>query len=291
MHRFIRAERANHPVATLCRVLGVSRAGFYAAEGRAPCRRAQRDAQLLEAIRDIHSRSRQTYGAPRVHAMLARRRVRVGRKRVARLMRSEGLSGLIKRRRGKTTIRVPGVATAPDLVRREWNPTEPNRLWVADITYVRTWEGWLYLAAVLDCHSRRCVGWSIADHLRAELVVDAVEMAIQRRRPARGLVHHSDHGSQYVSLAMGEHLREAGIETSMGEQGSALDNAVVESFFSTLKRELVNRYSWPTKADARVALFEWIEAFYNRTRIHTTLGNYAPEEFETLSLNPAKEAA
>ena len=291
MHRFIRAERANHPVATLCRVLGVSRAGFYAAVGRAPSRRAQRDAQLLEAIRDIHSRSRQTYGAPRVHAMLARRGVRVGRKRVARLMRSEGLSGLIKRRRGKTTIRVPGVATAPDLVRREWNPTEPNRLWVADITYVRTWEGWLYLAAVLDCHSRRCVGWSIADHLRAELVVDAVEMAIQRRRPARGLVHHSDHGSQYVSLAMGEHLREAGIETSMGEKGSALDNAVVESFFSTLKRELVNRYSWPTKADARVALFEWIEAFYNRTRIHTTLGNYAPEEFETLSLNQAKQAA
>ena len=291
MHRFIRAERANHPVSTLCRVLGVSRAGFYTAEARTPSRRSQADAELLESIRDIHSASRATYGVPRVHAVLARRGVRVGRKRVARLMRADGLTGLLKRKRGKTTIRVPGVATAPDLVRREWNPTVPHRLWVADITYVRTWEGWLYLAAVLDCHSRRCVGWSIADHLRAELVVDAVEMAIRRRRPARGLVHHSDHGSQYVSLAMGEHLREAGIETSMGEKGSALDNAVVESFFATLKRELVNRYSWPTKVDARVALFEWIEAFYNRTRIHTRLGNYVPEEFEALSLNQEKEAA
>lgn len=291
MHRFIRAERANHSVATLCRVLGVSRAGFYAAEGRSPSRRAQADARLLEAIREIHSRSRETYGVPRVHAMLARRGVRIGRKRVVRLMRAHGLSGLIKHRRGKTTIRVPGVATAPDLVRREWNPQDPNRLWVADITYVRTWEGWLYLAAVLDCHSRRCVGWSIADHLRAELVVEAVEMAIRRRRPGPGLVHHSDHGSQYVSLAMGEHLREAGIETSMGEKGSALDNAVIESFYSTLKRELVNRYSWPTKANARVAIFEWIEAFYNRQRIHTTLGCYAPEEFERLSLIQEKEAA
>jgi putative transposase len=272
-------------------VLGVSRAGFYASERRAPCLRALDDAELLEAIRDVHSASRGTYGAPRVHAMLVRRGVRVGRKRVARLMRRDGLSGLLRRRRGKTTIRVPGIATAPDLVRREWNPTEPNRLWVADITYVRPWEGWLYLAAVLDCHSRRCVGWSIADHLRSEIVVDACAMAIRRRRPGSGLVHHSDHGSQYISLAMGEHLREAGIETSMGSKGSALDNAVVESFFSTLKRELVNRYSWPTKADARVAIFEWIEAFYNRQRIHTTLGYYAPEEFETLSLNQAKGAA
>ena len=291
MHRFIRAERAHHRVSTLCRVLGVSRAGFYAAEQRPPSQRSQDDAQLLEAIREIHADSRATYGVPRVHAMLVRRGVRVGRKRVARLMRADGLTGLLRRKRGKTTIRVPGIATAPDLVRREWNPTAPNRLWVADITYVRTWEGWLYLAAVLDSHSRRCVGWSIADHLRAELVVDAVEMAIARRRPGPDLVHHSDHGSQYVSLAMGEHLREAGIETSMGSKGSALDNAVIESFFSTLKRELVNRYSWPTKADARVALFEWIEAFYNRQRIHTTLGGYAPEEFETLSLNQVKEAA
>lgn len=194
MHRFIRAERANHSVADLCRILGVSRAGFYAAGERPPSARALEDERIAAAIREIHSDSRGTYGAPRVQAMLARRGIQVGRKRVARLMRSEGLSGLIRRRKGRTTIRVPG--TAPDLVRREWNPTEPNRLWVADITYCRTWEGWLYLAAVLDCYSRRCVGWSIRDDLRAELVTDAVAMAIDSRRPKPGLVHHSDRGSQ-----------------------------------------------------------------------------------------------
>lgn len=285
MHGFIRAERANHSVATLCRVLEVSRSGFYAAERRAPCQRALEDAELIARIKEIHDESRGTYGVPRVHAMLARRGISVSRKRVARLMQKECLSGLFRKRRGKTTIRVPGVATSPDLVERDWNPTEPNRLWVADITYIPTWDGWLYLAAVLDCHSRRCVGWSIADHLRAEIVVDAVQMAVARRLPAAGLIHHSDHGSQYVSLAFGEHLREAGIETSMGSKGSALDNAVAESFFATLKKELVNRYSWPTKADARVAIFEWIEAFYNRSRIHTTLGNLSPQEFENLSLS------
>jgi putative transposase len=276
VHRFICAEKANHSVVDLCRILGVSRAGFYAARGRPLSRRALEDERITEAIREIHAESRGTYGAPRVHAMLARRGIRVGQKRVARLMRREELSGLIRRKRGRTTIRVPGIATAPDLVRREWNPTEPNRLWVADITYCRTWEGWLYLAAVLDCYSRRCVGWSIRDDLRAGLVTDAVAMAIATRQPKPGLVHHSDRGSQYVSLAMGEHLREAGIETSMGSKGSALDNAVAESFFSTLKRELVNRYSWPTKADARAAIFEWIEVFYNQQRRHSTLGMQTP---------------
>ncbi len=223
--------------------------------------------------------------------MLARRGLHLGRKRVARLMRSAGLSGLVKRRRGKTTVRVPGVTTRPDLVRREWNPTERNRLWVADITYCRTWEGWLYLAAVLDCHSRRVVGWSLRQGRGAELVTEAIEMAVARRRPAEGLVHHPDRGSQYVSLAFGERCREAGIDLSMTEGGSPFDNAVAESLFATLKRELVNRCSWPTRADLRVAVFEWIEVFYNRQRIHTTLGGYAPEEFETLSLNQAKEAA
>ncbi len=291
MHRFIAAERANHSVSVLCRVLGVSRAGCYAAERRAPSKRQADDERILVEIRQIHKGSRETYGAPRVHAMLARRGVHLGRKRVARLMASEGLSGLIKRIRGKTTVRVPGVATRPDLVRREWNPTERNRLWVADITYCRTWEGWLYLAAVLDCHSRRVVGWSIRQGLEAELVTEAIEMAVARRRPAEGLVHHSDRGSQYVSLAFGERCREAGIDLSMTEGGSPLDNAVAESFFATLKKELVNRCSWPTRADLRVAVFEWIEVFYNRQRIHTTLGGYAPEEFENLSLNQAKEAA
>jgi putative transposase len=291
VHRFIAAERANHSVSTLCRVLGVARAGFYAAERRGSSKRQADDEQLLVEIGEIHKRSRATYGAPRVHAMLARRGVHLGRKRVARLMRSEGLSGLIKRRRGKTTVRVPGIATRPDLVRREWNPTERNRLWVADITYCRTWEGWLYLAAVLDCDSRRVVGWSLRRGLEAELVTEAIEMAVARRRPAEGLVHHSDRGSQYVSLAFGERCREAGIDLSMTEGGSPPDNAVAESFFATLKKELVNRWSWPTRADLRVAVFEWIEVFYNRQRIHTTLGNHAPEEFEILSLDQAREAA
>ena len=291
MHRFIAAERANHSVSTLCRVLGISRGGFYAAERRAPSKRQLDDERILVAIREIYKDSRETYGAPRVHAMLARRGVHPARKRVARLMRSEGLTGLVKRRRGRTTVRVPGLATSPDLVRREWNPTERNRLWVADITYCRTWEGWLYLAAVLDCHSRRVVGWSIRQGLEAELVTEAIEMAVARRRPAEGLVHHSDRGSQYVSLAFGERCREAGIDLSMTEGGSPLDNAVAESFFATLKRELVNRCSWATRADLRVAVFEWIEVFYNRQRIHTTLGGYAPEEFENLSLTQAREAA
>jgi putative transposase len=256
-----------------------------------PCQRALEDERILDQIREIHADSRETYGVPRVHAMLRRRDIRCSRKRAARLMRSDGLTGLIRRRKGKTTVRVPGVVTAPHLVRREWDPTEPNRLWVADITYCRSWEGWLYLAAVLDCYSRKVVGWSLGESLRAELVVDAVEMAVARRRPEAGLVHHSDHGSQYVSLAFGERCKEAGIDLSMGSKGSALDNAVVESFFSTLKRELVDRYSWPTKADLRVAVFEWIEVFYNRTRLHTTLANYAPEEFENLSLSNQEIAA
>jgi putative transposase len=287
VHRFIRAERANHAVATLCRVLEVSRAGFYASERRSPCRRRLEDDRLALTIGEIHRDSRETYGAPRVHAMLRRRGICVSRKRVARLMRRERISGLVKRRRGKTTIRVPGVVTAPDLVRREWNPAAANRLWVADITFIRTWEGWLYLAAVLDCFSRRCVGWSIADHLRAELVLDAAQMAIARRRPAPGLVHHSDQGSQYVSLAFGERVKEAGVDISMGSKGSALDNAVAESFFATLKRELVNRYSWPTKAQARVAIFEWIEVFYNCQRRHSTLGMLDPVTYHQTPRTPS----
>jgi putative transposase len=291
VHRFIRAERANHSVTTLCRVLGVSRAGFYAAQRRPPCKRTREDKAITEAIVEIHADSRETYGAPRVQAMLKRHEIHVARKRVARLMRQEGLSGLIRRKRGKTTVRVPGIATAPDLVRREWNPTQPDRLWVADITYCRSWEGWLYLAAVLDCHSRKVVGWSLRNDLRAELVADAIEMAVSRRRPDERLVHHSDRGSQYVSLAFGQRCKEAGIDLSMTQGGSPLDNAVAESFFATLKRELVDRYSWPTRSDLRVAIFEWIEVFYNRQRLHTTLNYASPEEFENLSLNQLKKAA
>jgi putative transposase len=282
--RFIRAERANFPVSLLCRTLGVSRSGFHAFWRRPPCERALKDAELVERIKAIHKRSRGTYGAPRVHAELRHEGIDVGRKRVERLMRSRGLSGLVRRRRGRTTIRVPGVKVANDLVRRDFNPVSPNQLWVADITHVPTWEGWLYLAVVVDCYSRRCVGWSMRDHLRAELVTEALEMAVTRRKPDSGLVHHSDQGSQYVSLTFSQRCRDAGIALSMGARGCALDNAVCESFIGSLKKELLRRRSWPTKREAQSAIFEWIEGWYNRRRLHSTLGYVSPMEYEDLSL-------
>jgi len=268
----IEAEKANYPISLMCRVLGVSRSGFHAWLRRHPSKRWVDDARLAELIHQIHSESQRSYGSPRVHAELRHRGVRVSRKRVERLMRRHGLSGLLRRRRGKTTIRVPGVRPAPDLVRREFRPTGPNRLWVADLSEVSTWEGKLYLAVVIDCFSRRVVGWAMAEHMRAELVVEALEMAVWRRRPEVGLVHHSDQGSQYVSLVFGQRCREAGIEVSMGSKGSALDNAVCESFFATLKKELTRRRSWPTRSEARSAIFEWIESWSDRRRLHSTLG-------------------
>ena len=281
---FIAAKRAHFPVSLLCQVLSVSTAGFYAWQARPPSPRSLADAWLLERIRQIHERARGVYGAPRIRAQLRHEGVRVARKRVERLMRAAGLSGLLRRKRGRTTVVVPGVETAPDLVERQFNPSEPNKLWVADITYVRTWEGWLYLVAVIDCFSRRVVGWAMADHLRAELVVDALEMAVARRCPAPGLVHHSDRGSQFVSLLFGQRCAAAGIAVSMGAKGSALDNAVAEAFFKTLKHEFVHRRSWPSRAEARSAIFEWIEVVYNRERLHTTLGFLSPAQFEELPL-------
>jgi putative transposase len=283
--RFIAAERANYPVSLLCEVLGVSRSGFHAWGTRPPARRADEDARLLGLIEPIHRESRRTYGAPRVHAELRlEHEVRVGRKRVERLMRQAGLSGMVRRRRGRTTISAPGIRTVPDLVARDFNPTAPNRLWCADITYVRTWEGWLYLASVMDCYSRRIVGWALADHLRAELVDDALQMAVTRRRPDHGLVHHSDRGSQYTSLVFTRRCRAVGIAVSMGAKGSCFDNAVLESFHATIKKDLIHRRSWPNKADARVAVFEYIEAFYNRRRRHSTLGYLSPADFENRTL-------
>jgi putative transposase len=214
------------------------------------------------------------------------RGVRVGRKRVERLMKMAGISGLVPRKRGRTTIRVPGVRVADDLVERRFRPEAPNVLWCADITYLRTWEGWLYLAAVQDLYSRRIVGWSMADHLRAELVIDALQMAVARRAPEAGLVIHSDQGSQYVSLAFGQAARQAGIARSMGSRGDCWDNAVAESFFATLKKELIRRRSWPEKADLRTAVFDYIEIFYNATRRHSTLGMRSPAEYETITQHP-----
>ncbi len=242
--RFIAAERVSFPISLLCRVLGVSRSGFHAWAGRAPSDRALSDAWLSERIRQIHAKSRDSYGARRVHLELREEGIRVGRKRVERLMRAAELSGYVKRRKGTTTIRVPGVRVADDLVERDFNPPAPNRLWASDIKYVSTWQGTLYLASVIDCFSRKVVGWSMRDEMPAELVVDALEMALSRRRPAEELVHHSDQGSQYVSLLFGRRLREAGIAQSMGSKGDCYDNAVCESFHATLEKELLRRRSF-----------------------------------------------
>ncbi len=281
MFSFIAAEKANYPVAVMCRALGVNRTSFHDWERRPPSDRALTDAWLTEKIKQIHEASRRVYGAPRIHAELRMGHgIRVGRKRVERLMRAAGSSGLAPRKRGRTTIRVAGVRVADDLVERRFRPPAPNLLWLADITYLRSWEGWLYLAAVQDAYSRAIVGWSMAEHMRAQLVVDALKMALARRRPDRGLVHHSDQGSQYVSLGFGQAAHDAGIALSMGSRGDAYDNAVAESFFATLKKELVHRRSWPTRRELGSAVFEYIEAFYNRERRHSTLDMVSPADYE-----------
>jgi putative transposase len=279
--RLIEAEKGNHPISVMCELFGVSASGFHAWRRRAPSDRQLIDAWLLELIRKIHSENRGVYGSPRVHAELRLAHgIRVGRKRVERLMRQAGLSGLIPKRRGRTTIRVPGVRVADDLVGRQFQPTAPNVLWVADITYLRTWEGWLYLCAVQDAFSRRIVGWSMADHMRSDLVVDALNMAIARRQPEAGLIHHSDQGSQFVSLAFGQAAGKAGIARSMGSRGDCFDNAVAESFFATLKKELIHRHSWPDREELRREVFDYIEIFYNATRRHSTLGMLSPTRYE-----------
>jgi putative transposase len=285
-YRLISAEKARTPISMSCRLLGVSRSGYYEWAANRPSERAQEDATLIERILAIHSTNRGVYGSPRIHAELRMAYgIQVGRKRVERLMREARISGMMRRRRGRTTISVPGVRVADDLVDRQFRPAGPNQLWVADVTYLRTWEGWLYLAAVQDAYSRAIVGWSMAEHMRAELVVDALQMAVARRRPQPGLIHHSDQGSQYVSLALGQAARDAGIARSMGSKGDAYDNAVAESFFATLKKELVHRRSWPTRHQLGSEVFEYIEAFYNRVRRHSTLGMLAPLEFENSTLS------
>lgn len=294
--RFIVAEEANHAVALMCRVLQVARSGYYTWRARqpdwggAPSARARADGELTRHIHEIHTKSRGTYGSPRVHAELrdddGSYGIHCSRKRVARLMRQAGLAGCQRRpRRPRTTTPDQQATRAPDRVERAFTPAQigaPNTLWVADITYVPTDEGWLYLAAVLDAFSRHCSGWAMADHLRTALVLDAVELAIARRRPSKdgGLVHHSDHGCQYTSLAFGQRLQEAGIASSMGSVGDGYDNAVAESFFATLKRELLDRHTWPTRAAARSAIFEYLETWYNRQRRHSTLGYRSPIAFE-----------
>jgi len=279
--RFIAAQKANYSISLMCRVLGVSRSGFHAWQRRAPSDRELADAWLVERIARLHQESRGTYGARRIHAALHRQGIQVGRKRVERLMRTQRLSGAVPRKRVRTTIREPGVRAADDLVLRDFAPSAANQLWVADIKYVPTAAGWLYLAAVVDCFSRRVVGWSMRDDLRAELVVDALEMAVARRRPKPGLVHHSDRGSQYVSLIFGARCRDGDIDVSMGGT-SAYDNAVAESFFASLTKDLLRRASFRSRAEARTAVFDYIETFYNPIRLHSTLGYLSPIDYEMM---------
>jgi putative transposase len=289
----IEAETTQHPVSLLCSVLGVSRAGYYAWRRRSPSPRTVADDRLARLIARVFKQSYETYGAPRIQAELADEHGwRVGRKRVARLMRELGLAGVSRRRKGiKTTVRAKEAPAAADLVRRQFQASGPDRLWVADITYVSSWEGYVFLACVIDAWSRKVVGWSMRDDLRSELVVDALGMALTRRRPKPGLVHHSDRGSQYTSLAFGKTIEQAGVLPSMGRRGDAFDNAVAESFFATLETELLDRHTFRSRDQARLAVFTFIEGFYNSRRRHSTLGQRSPDRFEETMMKEDTQAA
>ena len=270
-------------MARLCALLGVSRSGYYAWATRVPSQRDCQDAVLVDLIRASSTASYSTYGAPRIHADLREEGWRVGRKRVARLMRQEGLQGISRRKWTTTTIRTPGAEAAPDLVDRDFTASGPNELWVADITYIPTWGPFLYLAIVLYVWSRRIVGWAFATHLRTALVEAALRMAIRQRQP-RDVIHHSDHGSQYTAITFGRHCREAGVRPSMGTVGDAYDNAMCESVFATLECELLARHTFRTPAEAEPVVFSWIEGWYNSRRRHSSLGQVSPISFERRAL-------
>jgi putative transposase len=266
-------------IRAMCRVLEVSASGYYAWRRRMMSVRRQEDEKLQQRIRTIHHRSRQTYGAPRIHAELQEEGTRVGRKRVARLMNESGLAGVSRRKSTVTTRRDRSARPAPDLVDRQFVADKPNALWVADITYVPTWVGFLYLAVVLDVWSRKIVGWAMAAHLRTSLVTAALDMAIMQRSPL-GVIHHSDQGCQYTSIEFGKRCREEGIRPSMGSVGDCYDNAMCESFFATLECELINRSTFRDHHQARQAIVDFIEGFYNTQRRHSSLGNLSPVQFE-----------
>jgi len=263
----------------MCRLLEVSTSGYYDWRDREPSVRALEDAALTEMISEIHAMSRGAYGSPMIHAELADRGVHVGRKRVARLMKAAGLQGVSRRKKAWTTRRAANSRPAPDLVERDFTADGPDKLWVADITYIPTWSGFLYLAVVLDVWSRRVVGWAMANHLRTELVLDALNMAAQQRRP-HDVIHHSDQGCQYTSIAFGKRCDELGVRPSMGSVGDCFDNALCESFFASLECELIDRFTFRTRREARLAVFDWIEAWYNPLRRHTGVGRISPVNFE-----------
>ncbi len=283
MFGFMERQKATHHIATMTRTLGVSRSGFYARRRRPKTLRAMEDEVLLDMITRIHTESRGTYGAPRIQAELRLAQgISCSRRRIARLMRQAGLQGVSRRRlhRPTTTVRDEAATPARDLVQREFPATAPNLLWVADITYIPTLEGFLYLAAVLDVCTRRCVGWAMRHTLATEIVTAALDMAIQRARPQAGLIHHSDHGSQYTSTVFGQRCAEAGIVPSMGTVGDAYDNALAESFFATLECELIDREQFITREDARTKVFDYLETFYNPRRRHSALDYLSPIAYE-----------
>ncbi|MGH8524281.1 MAG: IS3 family transposase [Gammaproteobacteria bacterium] len=276
---FVMANQADYPVATVCRMLGVSTSGYYAWRSRRPSARAQSDARWVERIRVLYQRSRGSYGVPRILEDLREEGERINHKRVARLMRSVGMVGISRRKGFKTTVRDRDARPAPDLVQRCFTAERPDRLWVADITYVPTLASFLFLAVVMDVFSRRIVGWAMATHLRTELILDALNMAIYQRRP-QDVIHHSDQGTQYTSIAFGARCKEAGVRPSMGSVGDCFDNAMCESFFATLECALVDRRRFESQAEAKMAIFEFIEGWYNPHRRHSSIGYLSPVNYE-----------
>jgi len=281
-------HQALYPVRAMCRVLEVSPSGYYAWRKRAPSKRSKGNAVLLRKIKRFHKESDGTYGSPRIYEDLKDENDGASLNRVARVMCAAGIQGVSPRKWTTTTVRGENARPAPDLVDRDFTASGPDQLWVADITYVRTWAGFLYLAVVLDVWSRRIVGWAMATHLRTELVLDAFDMALWHRRPEAAVIHHSDQGSQYTSLAFGKRCKQAGVQPSMGSVGDCYDNAMVESFFSTLECELLDRYRFKTHGEARIALFRYIEGWYNPRRRHSALGYKSPANFEKLHSDAAK---
>ena len=290
---FIEAEKvAGRSVNHACGLLEVSRAAYYQRRNGKASMREVTDAELTEKITAVHKESKGTYGSPRVHRELRDQGLSCGKRRVTRLMRIAGLEGRCKKRWRKTTVVNPDAERALDLIQRHFGPcTEIDRRYVGDITYVATWEGWAYLATVIDLASRRVVGWALADHMQTELVEDALSMAFSTRRPEKGVIFHSDRGCQYTSKDFAELARNNGVVLSVGRKGECWDNAVAESFFATIKRELIYTRAWPTRAGLRRAVFEYIEGWYNTRRLHSTLGYMSPAKYEALHRNADRQAA
>jgi len=293
VHPFIEVEKAaGHGVARACRLLEVSRAAYYQRRTGVPAPRAAADAAITAKITSIHKESDGTYGSPRVHQVLRRQDVSCGKRRVARLMRAAGLEGRRKKRWRTTTIADPAAERARDLIQRDFAPSPgTDRRYVGDITYIATWQGWAYLVTVIDLSSRRVVGWALADHMRTELVEDALSMAFTTRRPAAGVIFHSDRGCQYTSKDFAALARVNGVILSVSRKGECWDNAVAESFFATIKRELISDRAWPTRAGLHRAVFGYIEGWYNTRRLHSALGYLSPAEYESIHRSAARQAA